>query len=509
MSAGPSQTAKPQRRGEASVVRGGLATGLGSRGQGTAREVGRFGWLRERGMGASVLVAAISAAFGVVLLSTTELIAAVLRADPFFGSSDTLAFVLSFLGAVLVGVAVYVAAVVTANTFATVVAGRTRRIALLRLLGASARAQRVEVARQGLVVGVLGAALGLVVGAGMGAVGIAVAERLLGSGALEVAPVQPLALLPAAVVALTTWAAAWAGSRRVLTVTPLQALGGAVERSPESISPRSGRNIAAIVLFAIGGALLALGVLAGLITPLGVVIAFVGGILSFTGLAAGATLVLPPVLRVVGRMLGRSASARLAAENALRHPERSSRSAIGVVIGVSLVTMFAVALETVRSVVHASAGGAPTPEMDALLDAFTLVMSGLVGVSALIAAVGLVNLLTLGVVQRRRELGLLRALGMSNRQVRGMVLREAAHLTVAAVVTGLVLGIGYGWAGAQSVLGSVPMPPDWESPTLVLPAIPVVPVAVIALATVVLTLVAAVVPTRLATRTTPLEALAE
>ena len=100
------------------------------------------------------------------------------------------------------------------------------------------------------------------------------------------------------------------------------------------------------------------------------------------------------------------------------------------------------------------------PQLAAILDALTAIMMGLVGVSALIAGVGLVNLLTIGVVQRRRELGLLRALGVSNGQVRAMVLFEAAHITIAAVVTGLVLGIAYGWAGAQSLLGSVPVPPS-------------------------------------------------
>src|SRR6188472_287255 len=129
-------------------------------------------WLRERGMGASVLVAAISTAFGVVLISTTAYIGAMLRADPYLGDSGTLGFVLSFLTVLRVGVAVYVASIVTANTFSTVVAGRTRRIALLRLIGASARAQRAEVARQGLVVGVIGAFLGLVAGTAVAASGV-------------------------------------------------------------------------------------------------------------------------------------------------------------------------------------------------------------------------------------------------------------------------------------------------------------------------------------------------
>lgn len=467
-------------------------------------------WLRERGMGASVLVSAISAAFGVILISATGYIGAMLRADPYVGSSEVLAFVLGFMTFILVGVAVYVAAIVTANTFATVVAGRTRRIALMRLIGASARSQRTEVARQGLVVGAIGAFVGLVAGTGIAIGGVAVASSALALEGVSYTVPQPVLLLPAIVVALTTWAAAWAGSRRVLSVTPLQALGGSVEASREQVVRRPGRNGVAIALFAIGAALLALGVLVGLITPLGVMIGFVGGILSFTGVAIGATLVMPPLLRLVGRLFGRSATARLAAENALRYPERSSRMAIGVVMGVTLVTMFAVAIETTKAVMTASAGGRLPSEMSALLDTFSAIMMGLVGVSAVIAAVGLVNLLTLGVVQRRRELGLLRALGLSNAQVRRLVLLEAAHVTITAVVTGLVLGIAYGWVGAQSVLGSVPADPDVQpAPHLVLPAVPLGPVVVIVVATAVLTLVAAVVPTRLATRVAPVAALAE
>lgn len=466
-------------------------------------------WLRERGMGASVLVAAISSAFGALLLSATGYIAAIMRADPFIGESGTLAVVLAIMSVLLIGVAVYVASIVTANTFATVIAGRTRRIALLRLIGASARSQRAEVARQGLVVGIIGAAAGLVAGVLASWGGILLAQQLLGIEDVGYAVVQPVLAIPAVVVALTTWAAAWAGSRRVLTVTPLQALGGSVEASHEALSRRGGRNGAAIALFAIGAALLAGGILLGLMSPLGVIVAFFGGIFSFTGLALGATLIMPPVLGLVGRLFGRSATARLAAENALRYPERSSRMAIGVVMGVTLVTMFAVALQTVKVVLTTSAGGEPPVELTTLIDTFSGIMMGLVAVSAVIAAVGLVNLLTIGVVQRRRELGLLRALGVSTGQVRRMVLLEAAHITIAATLTGLVLGVAYGWAGAQSLLGAVAMPPSFSAPTLVAPAVPWIPVAVIVVATAVLTLVAAVVPTRLATRVAPVEALAD
>ncbi|MFE7843833.1 FtsX-like permease family protein [Microbacterium sp. NPDC057407] len=469
----------------------------------------RFSWLRERGMGASILVAVISSAFGVLLLSATGYIAAIMRADPYIGSSGTLEVVLGILTTILLGVAVYVAAIVTANTFSTVIAVRTRRIALLRLIGASARSQRAEVARQGLVVGILGAVVGLIAGTVLAAAGVAVLAAIYGLGDVEYSVVQPVLVFPAVIVALTTWGAAWAGSRRVLTVTPLQALGGSVEAAHDELRGRTGRNAAAIALFLSGGALLAGGIVVGLVTPLGVIVAFFGGVLSFTGLVVGATLVMPPVLRLVGGLFGRSATARLAAENALRYPERSSRMAIGVVVGVTLVTMFAVALETVKAVVTASSGGSVDTEFTTVLDTFAGVMMALVAVSAVIAAVGLVNLLTIGVVQRRRELGLLRALGVSTGQVRRMVLLEAAHITIAATATGLVLGVAYGWAGAQSVLGSVAVPPLWLSPTLVAPAVPWIPVAIIVVATAVLTLVAAAVPTRLATRVAPVEALAD
>ena len=47
----------------------------------------RLAWLRDRGMGASVLVAGLSSAFGVFLVEITASIGAVLQADPFIGDS--------------------------------------------------------------------------------------------------------------------------------------------------------------------------------------------------------------------------------------------------------------------------------------------------------------------------------------------------------------------------------------------------------------------------------------
>lgn len=465
-------------------------------------------WLRERGMGASILVAALAAAFGVFLVEATAYIGALLQADPFIGNSETLAVVVAILSVLLVGVAMYVAAIVTANTFSTIIAGRIRQVALLRLLGASARSQRSRVAGQGFIVGAMGSGIGLIVGLGASGVGVLIGSRVLERAPESFSLVQPGIVLPVVGVALTTWLAAWIGSRRVLTVTPLEALGSAVERTHDEVASRRARHVGALLLMILGVGMLVFGVMIGMVSPIGVVVAFFGGLLSFTGLSLGAAMVMPPVLRLVGRLFGRSAPARLAAENALRHPERSSRMAIGVVMGVALVTMFAVAMESAKALMIRQVEGDMAEAFLAPMDAFATIMMVLVAVSAVIAAVGLVNLLTIGVVQRRRELGLLRAIGLTAPQVRRTVLLEAVHVTVASTIVGLLLGIGYGWVAAQSLLGSVPVLPDFEPAGLVYPAVPWVPVAVIVAAMGVLTLIAAVAPTRLATRVTPVEALA-
>ncbi|HEY5321039.1 MAG TPA: FtsX-like permease family protein, partial [Galbitalea sp.] len=405
----------------------------------------------------SILVATLSSAFGVALLQTTAALDQMIAADRVTGASHTVALLLAILAFVFISIAVYVGAIVTANTFATIIAGRTRTIALLRLIGSSAAAQRRAVAREGLNVGVVGAVIGAVIGTGLTWGLLRIAVALGDIPKLAYSYLHPQLLFPVVGVVLTTWLASWIGSRRVLVVTPMQAIGAAQELSREEATSRRGRNAVAITLFAIGIGMLVLGVFVGLITPFGVLIGLVGGIVSFTGLVAGAHLVMPPALRLVGRMFGSSASARLAAENAVRYPERSSRTTIGLVIGVTLVTMFAVAMGGFQQMIHEAQAAQPDTYqgIDTQLGIAVAVFSVLTGFSALIAAVGMVNNLSLSVLQRTRELGLLRALGFTARQVRSMILVESAQLTASAVLVGLVLGAFYGWAGAQSLLGAI------------------------------------------------------
>jgi putative ABC transport system permease protein len=454
----------------------------------------------------SILVAALSSSFGVTLLLVISVLSQVISADSVVGESQTaVPLMLSIVASIFIVIAVYVSAIVTANTFSTIIAGRTRTIALYRLIGSTARAQRRSVAGEGLIVGVVGALIGAVVSVVLVAVGVQVGVLSNNLPSLTYSYAEVSSYIPVPIVVLTTWLASWIGSRRVLVVTPMQATGAAVESSADELNRRVGRSAAAVSLFAIGWVLLALGIAVGLVSPFGVLIGLVGGVVSFTGLVLGAHLVMPPALRLVGRAFGRSATARLAAENAVRHPERSARTTIGLVIGVTLVTMFAVAAASYQSMIYTAQQNQPElyQGVDTVLIITVVVFSVLMGFSALIAAVGMVNNLSLSVLQRTREFGLLRALGFTKKQVRAMIVSEAAQLTITAVLVGLVLGIGYGWAGAQSMLGSM-----YGSPGLVAPTVPLVLLAVLVVCAAGLTVAASLAPSRRATRVSPVLALA-
>jgi len=452
----------------------------------------------------SLVVTALSAAFGVTLIQATSYLTTIVTADD-IASRASVQVALAMVAGVFIVISVYVGAIVTANTFATIIAGRTRTIALLRLIGSSASAQRRSVAKEGLLVGIAGSLLGGAGGFLLATVGLSWAVAAGGIPALDYQFIDPLIALPLVIVVLATWAASWVGSHKVLAVTPIQATGTSQEATREETMKRPFRNAMAAIMFFGGVALLALGVALGFVSPFGFLIAFLGGIVSFSGIVSGAHVVMPPMLRLAGRMLGRSPASRMAAENAMRYPERSSRTTIGLVIGVTLITTFAVAAQGYVDMILAAQENQPQEfaAIDDILYITVGVFSALIGFSAVIAAFGMVNNLSLSVLQRTRELGLLRALGFTGRQVRGMIVAESAQMTIAGVGLGLILGVGYGWAGAQSLLGGM-----YASPGLMWPSVPWLLVVVLAVGAAVLTLAAAQAPARRATSVSPVLALA-
>lgn len=79
-------------------------------------------------------------------------------------------------------------------------------------------------------------------------------------------------------------------------------------------------------------------------------------------------------------------------------------------------------------------------EQRAPVDQLLMVIYALLGLAVIIAVLGIVNTLALSVIERTREVGLLRAIGLDRRQLRTMVRLES----VAIAVLGAVLGVGLG-----------------------------------------------------------------
>jgi putative ABC transport system permease protein len=88
-----------------------------------------------------------------------------------------------------------------------------------------------------------------------------------------------------------------------------------------------------------------------------------------------------------------------------------------------------------------------TGQLDVILGAVQILLA----LAMIIAVIGVVNTLVLSVLERTRELGLLRAVGMTRGQVRRMITVESVIICVFGAVLGIAVGIGLGWTVQQAL----------------------------------------------------------
>ena len=148
--------------------------------------------------------------------------------------------------------------------------------------------------------------------------------------------------------------------------------------------------------------------------------------------------------------------------------------------------------------VHVGGGAMIRSEFDTALNGVLIVINALLGVSILIALIGITNTLGLSVLERTQESGLLRALGLTRGQLRWMFSLEALTLAAVAALLGIGLGIGFGVAGAYAILKGV---------ATVAVAIPWASLALVVTGALVAGLVASVAPAVRAGRIQPAAAL--
>jgi len=134
-----------------------------------------------------------------------------------------------------------------------------------------------------------------------------------------------------------------------------------------------------------------------------------------------------------------------------------------------------------------------------VIDKLMLVLVGLLGVSVLVSLVGVANTLSLSVAERTRENGLLRALGLTRRQMKSLLALEALFLSLTGALIGVGMGVAFGWVGVMS------LPVEGATPVLSVPWLQLAGVCVVAIVS---ALIASWLPGRRAAKVSPSEALA-
>ncbi|ONI71701.1 hypothetical protein BWI15_16240 [Kribbella sp. ALI-6-A] len=242
-------------------------------------------------------------------------------------------------------IALFVACLVIANTFTIVIAQRTREMALLRCVGASRRQVFSSVLAEAAVVGLVASAVGVVVGIALSALGLALSREF----DLELPPISlhldvVSILAPLLLGTVATVLAAIVPARRATKVAPLAAL--RPEAAPAAASKRGiVRIVLGFLLLAGGGLLLAASAAGGQ-----VVIGVAGGVLSFIGVLAIGSLLVPALVRLLGALPARKGGvpARIAVANAVRNPRRTAATTSALLIGVTLISLTCVGIASVR-----------------------------------------------------------------------------------------------------------------------------------------------------------------
>ncbi len=134
---------------------------------------------------------------------------------------------------------------------------------------------------------------------------------------------------------------------------------------------------------------------------------------------------------------------------------------------------------------------------EAMINELLSMINIMILLAVVIALIGIANTLALSVFERTRELGLVRAVGMSRRQLRRMVRFEAALVATFGAVLGVSIGVLFGWGVVEAL-------PVAFASTLVIPVQSIVALVTVAAVAGVL---AAVLPARRAGRLNVLDAI--
>jgi putative ABC transport system permease protein len=286
-----------------------------------------------------------------LLSGTTQVKTAAAQASSDSNSTQAGVNAIRYILLAFAGIGLFVGGFVIANTLAITVAQRLRELATLRTLGASRRQVLGSVVLEAVVVGLIGSIVGLFLGLAI-AIGL---KALLGATGFELPGGGIVFSWRTILISLGTGTliALLASLRPALRATRIEPIAAVREGA---VMPRSRfARYALPTSAAIGAAAVALfsyGVFAhGLEMKVRLLALALGVLLLFVAVAMVASRVVRPLaflLGAPGARLG-GAAGTLARENASRNPARTASTAAAVMIGLALITYFAVIGEGFRS----------------------------------------------------------------------------------------------------------------------------------------------------------------
>ncbi|MDX3059617.1 FtsX-like permease family protein [Streptomyces sp. NE06-03E] len=219
----------------------------------------------------------------------------------------------------------------------------------------------------------------------------------------------------------------------------------------------------------------------------------ISGIASFTVTNPGAAVVYLDTATAQQKLLG--------APDVFTHVSVTAEAGVG---DTELKKSLAAALDdpaAYKLQTQKEAADANKDSMGSFLDVMKYAMLGFAGIAFLVGIFLIVNTFSMLVAQRTREIGLMRAIGSSRKQVNRSVLVEAVLLGVVGSVLGVAAGIGLA-VGLMKLMGAIGMELSTKDLTIAWTT----PVTGLALG-IVVTVLAAYVPARRAGKVSPMAAL--
>ncbi|WGI17177.1 ABC transporter permease [Methanonatronarchaeum sp. AMET-Sl] len=96
-----------------------------------------------------------------------------------------------------------------------------------------------------------------------------------------------------------------------------------------------------------------------------------------------------------------------------------------------------------------------------IIDQVTIFVVGIAGIALVVGAIGIANIMIVSVVERTREIGIMKAVGAKNRDIIQLFLVESTILGIVGAAVGVALGLGVGWLGTNLMGWPMVYPLDW------------------------------------------------